>query len=136
MLRNHRTAPLVERVLTVPDDFTVRRSGSHWVVVGHTGLFLIGKAGPSPEVDAERTAMGAHRLRSSLAEVLDSVPFVDPVLVSSVEGHVNGCAMVEPELLESFVAHGPRVVSDPELLAIRTNLPTVVASIERDGGFG
>ena len=136
MLRHQNPAATSsDRVLKVPDGFVVRRSGNHWAVAGPTGLFLVGKAGPVPETDAERTAMGAHRLRTGLAEVLDVVPFVDPVLVSSLEGHVNGCALIEPDLLESFIAHGPRVVSEGELQLIRHHLPGVITSIELDGGL-
>lgn len=136
MLRSNNSGGAVsDRILTLPDGFSVRRSAAHWAVAGHTGLFLIGKAGPDPEADAERTAMGAHRIRTGLAEVLDVVPFVDPVLVSSTEGHVNGCAMVEPEFLESFVANGPTVISEGELQLIRHHLPAVITSIELDGGL-
>lgn len=125
-----------ERVLTLPEGFLVRRSGSHWAVAGHTGLFLVGKAGDNPELAAERTAMGAHRLRNGLAKVLDVVPFVDPILVSAREGQVNGCTMVEADFLESFIAHGPTVISEGELQLLRHHLPVVVTSIEIDGGLG
>jgi hypothetical protein len=99
-------------------------------------LFLVGKVGQDPELAAERTAMGAHRLRNGLAKVLDVVPFVDPILVSAQEGQVNGCTMVEADLLESFIAHGPTVISEGELQLLRHHLPAVVTSIELDGGLG
>lgn len=136
VLRSNASSTAVhERVLTLPEGFLVRRSGSHWAVVGHTGLFLIGKAGDDPEAAAERTAMGAHRIRNGLAKVLDVVSFVDPVLVSAREGHVNGCTMVEADLLESFIANGPTVISEGELQLLRHHLPGVITSIELDGGL-
>lgn len=137
VLRSSPSATEVhERVLTLPEGFLVRRSGSHWAVLGHTGLFLVGKAGDNPESAAERTAMGAHRLRNGLAEVLDVVPFVDPVVVSAREGHANGCTMVEADLLESFIANGPTVISEGELQLLRHHLPATITSIELDGGLG
>lgn len=136
MLRsNISTLGAHDRVLTLPEGFFVRRSGAHWAVAGPTGLFLVGKAGEQPELAAERTAMGAHRLRNGLAAVLDVVPFVDPVLVSAREGHANGCTMVEADLLESFISHGPAVISEGELQLLRHHLPGVMTSIELDGGL-
>ena len=130
------TTEVHERILTLPEGFLVRRSGSHWAVVGPTGLFLVGKVAGNPELAAERTAMAAHRLRNGLAEVLDVVPFVDPLLVSASESHVNGCTMVEADFLESFISHGPRVISEGELQLLRHHVPAVVTSIELDGGLG
>ncbi len=136
MLRSASTATeAYERVLTLPEDFMVRRSGSHWAVLGPTGLFLVGKGGNGPVDAAGQTVMGAHRLRSGLAKVLDVVPFVEPVVVTTFEGHADGCAFVEADLLESFIAHGPTVVSEGELQLLRHHIRGVISSIETDGGL-
>lgn len=136
MLRSSpATSRTHERILTLPEGFFVRRSGSHWAVLGPTGLFLVGKAGDQPELAAERTAVGAHRIRNGLAGVLDVVPFVDPIVVSAREGHVNGCTMVEADLLASFISHGPTVISEGELQLLRHHLPGVMTAIELDGGL-
>ncbi len=122
--------------MTVPDGFVVRRSGGHWAIAGPTGLFLVARERDSIEHSTEHAVMAAHRLRARLAERLDIVPFVDPVVVSVSSANDNhDCAVVEPELLESFLADGPRVISEGELQLIRHHLPAVVTLIEADGGF-
>lgn len=123
------------RVTTLPQGFLVRKTGAHWVVVGPTGLFLVGKAEDNPAQAAERTAMAAHRLRNHLAEVLDVVPFVDPVVVADEPGHELVCAMVRVDLLASFLCSGPEVVNEGELQLLRHHVPAVLTSLELTGGL-
>ncbi len=121
--------------MTLPEDFLVRRTEQLWAVVGPTGLFLVGKAEGHPALAAEQTAMAAHHLRNRLAEVIDIVPFVDPVVVSSEPESGQACAMVELDLLESFLCNGPQVIPEGELQLLRHHLPVVMTSIELDGGL-
>lgn len=136
MLRSTPSAPEVHaRVTTLPEQFLVRRTHDHWAVVGPTGCFLVGKAETNPRLAAERTAMAAHRLRNQLAEVMDIVPFIDPVVVTDEHEPGASCAMVELDLLASFLLGGPVVIPEGELQLLRHHLPTVMTSIELDGGF-
>ncbi len=120
---------------TLPEDFLVRHSDHLWAVVGPTGLFLVAKADENPELTAERTAMAAYHLRNRLAEVLDIVPFVDPVVVCDDPRSGHPCAMVELDLLASFLSTGPVVISEGELQLLRHHLPGVMTAIELDGGL-
>ncbi|MFV0315390.1 MAG: hypothetical protein ACK5O2_00315 [Microthrixaceae bacterium] len=121
--------------MTLPDGYVVRRSGNHWAIAGRTGLFLVARQGDSAETSAQHAILAAHRLRARLAERIDVVPFVDPVVVSATPGEVQDCALVEPDLLESFLVVGPTVISEGELALLRHHLPAAVAIIEADGGF-
>ena len=124
-----------DRVATLPEDFLVRRTDRYWAVVGPTGLFLVGKADSDTDLIAERTAMAAHHFRNRLAEEIDIVPFVDPVVVSSDTESNASCAIVELDLLESFLCHGPEVITEGELQLLRHHVPAVVTGIEADGGL-
>ncbi len=123
--------------MTLPDGYIVRRSSDHWAIGGPTGLFLVARERPDRDSSAEHTVLAAHLLRGRLAERLDIVPFVDPVLVSVDEelGDGHDCAVVDPELLQSFLLDGPTVIPEGELQLIRHHLPAVVSAIEADGGF-
>jgi hypothetical protein len=136
VLRSTPSAPEVHaRVTTLSEDYLVRRTNQHWAVVGPTGLFLVGKAENNPELAAEQTAMAAHHLRSRLAEVVDIVPFVDPVVVSHYPESGQACAIVELDLLESFLCNGPEMIPEGELQLLRHHLPGVMTSIEIAGGL-
>ena len=136
VLRSTPSAPEVHaRVTTLPEEYLVRRVGDHWAIVGPTGLFLVGKGEDQPEFAAGRTATAAHRLRNLLAEAVDVVPFVDPVLVTSEPESGHPCAMVELERLEGFLTSGPQVIPEGELQLLRHHLPAVITEIEIDGGL-
>lgn len=123
-------------VTTLPDSFLVRRSGDLWAVVGPTGLFLVAQSDQSPGQVAERTAIAAHHLRNRLAEVLDTVPFIDAVVVSSRIEQSAACTLIGAPHLESFLTHGPAVIPEGELQLLRHHLPAVLSNIELDGGLG
>jgi hypothetical protein len=136
VLRSTPSAPEVhDRVATLPESFLVRRTDRYWAVVGPTGLFLVGKAGSDTSLVAEQTAMAAHHLRNRLADVLDIVPFVDPVVVSHETDSNQACAIVELDLLESFLRNGPEVIPEGELQLLRHHVPAVVTAIEFDSGL-
>ncbi len=136
VLRSTPSAPEVHaRVTTLPESYLVRRTEQHWAVVGPTGLFLVGKAEDNPTLATEQTAMAAHHLRNRLADVVDVVPFVDPVVVSHQPESGQACAMVELDLLESFLCNGPEIIPEGELQLLRHHLPGVMTSIELAGGL-
>lgn len=121
----------------LPDDFTTRRFADRWVVIGPTGLFLIGVT-ESPSVTLlEQTAIDAHLLRERLAEALDVVPFVEPVVVSHVTstGH-NACAMVEARHLSRLLLNGPMVIAEAELQLLRHHVPAVLTAMETAHEWG
>ena len=95
----------------------------------------MGKAETDTELISEKTAMAAHHFRNRLAEAVDIVPFVDPVVVSTHTDSNHSCAIVELDLLESFLCHGPEVITEGELQLLRHHVPAVVTSIEVDGSF-
>jgi len=136
VLRSTPSAPEVHaRVMTLPEEYLVRRFNDHWVVLGPTGLFLVGKGEGQPDLAAARTAVTAHRLRNRLAEVVEFVPFIDPVVVTSDSESGHPCAMVELDLLEGLLTSGPEVIPEGELQLLRHHLPAVITEIEVDGGL-
>lgn len=118
------------QVMTLPDDYLVRRMHDHWAVVGPTGLFLVGRCEGDPAVCARRTASAAHRLRTSLADVVPWIPFVDAVVVADEERSDLSCTVIEIDQLEAVLTGGARVLDDAGLQLLRHHLPGVVQTIE------
>jgi hypothetical protein len=136
VLRSSPTAPDVEhRVAELPDDFISRRTGERWVVIGPTGLFLIATSTGNAHLLAEQTAIDAHLLRTRLAEVLDLVPFVDPVVCSTEPSESSTCAVVEPRMLTTLLLGGPDVIPESELQLLRHHVPAVLTAMETGGGW-
>lgn len=136
MLKPVSTAQEIETTLAqLPDDFLVRRCGEYWAVIGRTGLFLITTDSPIPRQAAERSVRAANTLRSGLAEVLDLVPFVDPVVVTDDRSFPTRCAIVEPKMITNFLTAGPTVVAEGELQLLRHHVPTALTQIEMNDGF-
>jgi hypothetical protein len=123
------------RVAELPDDFIARRTGDRWVVIGPTGLFLIAATVGDPHMLAEQTAIDAHLLRSRLAEVLDLVPFVDPVVCAAEPSDNMNCAIVEPRMLSALLLGGPEVIPESELQLLRHHVPAVLTAMETGSGW-
>jgi hypothetical protein len=122
-------------VAELPDDFISRRTGDRWVVIGPTGLFLIATATGDPHPLAEQIAIDAHLLRTRLADVLELVPFVDPVLCSCEPSESLTCAVVEPRMLNALLLGGPDVIPESELQLLRHHVPAVLTEMELGGGW-
>lgn len=117
----------------------VRRIRDHWVVVGPTGVFVVGRgdidAGDISEV-ARQTASLAHRLRDRLSESIHWVPFIDALLI--VENQSNGagadegleCTVVAADLLRSVLTSGPESIELMKLHEIKLLLPRLSSELE------
>lgn len=119
----------------LPDDFISRRTGDRWVVIGPTGLFLIATTPGDTHLLAEQTAIDAHLLRTRLADVLELVPFVDPVVCSTEPSESLTCAIVEPRMLTALLLGGPDVIPESELQLLRHHVPAVLTEMETAGGW-
>lgn len=120
----------------LPDAFTVRRTTDRWVIIGPTGLFLVSATDGDPDSAAEQTAMDSHVLRNKLAEVMDMVPFVDPVVVSRDRVSPHGpSTLVEAHLLTALLLGGPPVIGESELQLLRHHVPVVLTTLEANGGW-
>ena len=126
-----RTSTTPDRlVMTLPDDFLVRRCVEHWVVVGPTGLFVIGRSDGDPAASAQRVVAIAHLLRTRLADDLSWVPFVSAVLVADADRHDVACAVVDMDGLGPLLRNGGRQIGDGALHLLRHHVPGVVQQIE------
>lgn len=120
--------------MTLPDDYLVRHCAEHWVVVGPTGLFVVGRS-RGDVVGASSDAVElAHRLRSGLADVLSWVPFVSAVVVADDPRHDMGCPVVDMDGLSPMLQHGGRQIGDGALQVLRHHVPGVVQEIEHERG--
>jgi hypothetical protein len=117
-------------VTTLPDDYLVRRLGDHWVVVGPTGCFVVGRAVEEDSGAPERAAELAVLFRTRLADAVPWVPYVDVVLVGDPERSHPVCTYVEPDLLETVLTNGPAVLDGVALHQLRHHLPGVVQTLE------
>jgi len=119
-------------VLTLSDDFLVRRCFDHWVVVGPSGLFVIVRSDGDAAACAQRAVDHAHVLRSRLADELPWVPFVSAVVVADGDRHDLACPVVDIDDLTPFVQHGGRQIGDGALQLLRHHVPGAVQQIELD----
>ncbi|MBS1838947.1 MAG: hypothetical protein JST64_14735 [Actinobacteria bacterium] len=119
-------------VMTLPDDYLVRRCVDRWVVVGPPGLFVIGRAHGDLEAETRQTASTAHIVRSRLADLLPWVPFVNPVVVADETHHGFSCPVVEVQDLEPVLRSSGRQITDGALQMLRHHVPGVVQDIEFD----
>jgi len=120
------------QVMTLPDDYLVRRLHDHWAVVGPTGLFLVGRCEGDPAQYALRTAAAAHLLRTRLADVVPWVPFIDAVVVADEERTDLSCSVIEVDQLLRVLTDGNVVLDPGALQLLRHHLPGVVQGIEVD----
>jgi hypothetical protein len=120
------------QVMTLPDDYLVRRFRDHWAVVGPTGLFLVGRCEGDTTACALRTAAAAHLLRTRLADVVPWVPFVNAVVVADEERADLACTVIDIDQLEGVLTDGHEVLDPSGLHALRHHLPGVVQGLEVD----
>lgn len=124
--------------MTLPDDYLVRRCIDQWVVVGPTGLFVVGRTAGDPEPDARRAASMAYLVRTRLADVLPWVPFVSAVVVGDEARYGLACPVVEMQDLEQVLRTSGRQIADGALQLLRHHVPGIVQAIEfdRTAAFG
>jgi hypothetical protein len=121
-------------VMTLPDDYLVRRCAEHWVIVGPPGLFVVGRSDGDPAAGADRAVAVAHELRTRLADHLPWVPFVSAVLVADTARHDLACAVVDMDGLGPFLRNGGTQIGDGVLHLLRHHVPGVVQQMELDRG--
>ena len=120
--------------MTLPDDYLVRRCAEHWVIVGPTGLFVVGRSDGDPVASCQRAVAMAHLLRTRLADVLSWVPFVSAVLVADADRHDLACAVVDMDGLGPLLRNGGQQIGDGALHLLRHHVPGVVQQMELDRG--
>lgn len=131
MFRNHaHSRELSRRVAQLPSSHTVRKAADHWVVLGPTGLVVVGRcADDDVAAAAERCAGVAHELRDLLAGVTPWVPFVDAIVVADGEHHDLACTVVQLDLLVTALTVGPVTLDDDELVVLERGLRAVVGTL-------
>lgn len=119
----------------------VRRISDHWVVVGPTGVFVVGR-GDSDIADAARgTATLAHRLRDRLSESIHWVPFVDALVLIENQNSTQGsdlsldCTVVEADQLHSVLTSGPESIDFMKLHEIKLLLPGLAQDLQEPGAL-
>lgn len=111
-------------------DHEVRRVRDHWVVVGPTGIFVVGRARGDVATSAETTSALAHELRAALSEHIPWVPFVDALLVAHGDHSGLACTVVPLDLLVVALTSGG-VSLDPRGMAqVNHHLPFVIRQME------
>lgn len=105
------------------------------MVIGPTGLFLIAECDGDPHLLAEQTAIDAHLLRSRLADVLELVPYVDPIVCSPRRADKDDCAIVHPRMLSTMLLGGHEVIPESELQLLRHHVPAVLTVLETRNGW-
>lgn len=121
-------------VMTLPDDFLVRRCIDQWVVVGPTGLFVVGRSNGDLDASTRRTSSIAHLLRTRLADELPWVPFVSAVVIGDEQHHELSCPVVDMQELGPVLRHSGRQIGEGALQMLRHHVPGVVQAIEFDRG--
>ena len=131
MFRPHPNAREVSRrVARLPLDYAVDRLGDHWIVLGPTGLFVVGRAGDDLTADADVTVALAHRIRSHLSDVMPWVPFIDALVVTADADLSVPCTLVDIATLEMALLSGPISIDEVGLNQLRRHLPSVLEGIE------
>lgn len=134
MFKPRPTASDDRVIMTLPDDYLVRHCVEHWVIVGPTGLFVVGRSrGDIVRASADAIEL-AHQLRSGLADVLSWVPFVSSVVVADEARNDMGCPVVDMDGLGPVLQHGGRQIGDGALQVLRHHVPGVVQQIEHQRG--
>jgi len=118
--------------MTLPDDFLVRRCDEHWIIVGPTGLFAVGRANGDLRTDTRDTVTMARVVRTRLADVVPWVPFVNAVVVGDRDRHDLSCPVVDLDGLVPLIRDGGTQLDDSALHALRHHVPGVVQSIGLD----
>jgi hypothetical protein len=137
VFRPHPNAREVSRrVARLPLDYVVSRLGDHWIVLGPTGLFVVGRAGDDLTLDANTTLALAHRIRAHLSDAMPWVPFIDALLVTAEEDLSVPCTVVDIATLEMALLSGPVSIDDVGLAQLRRHLPTVLERIAASAEVG
>lgn len=118
--------------MTLPDDFLVRRCADQWVVVGPTGLFVVGRANGDPAVSARETVAMARLVRTRLADLVPWVPFVNATVVGDRDRHDLSCPVVDLDGLGPLLRDGGDQLDEIALHGLRHHVPGVVQAIELD----
>lgn len=105
----------------------------HWVVVGPTGIFVVGRAENDVAASAEHTLALAHELRERLGEVTPWVPFVDALVVADREVPDSACTIVDVDMLVRALTVGAPTLDDAALVTLRRHLPTAAAQLSPGG---
>lgn len=137
MFRPHPNAREVSRrVARLPLDYAVSRLGDHWIVLGPTGLFVVGRAGDDLTTDADVTVALAHRIRSQLSDVMPWVPFIDALVVTAEADLSVPCTLVDIATLEMALLSGPVSIDELGLEQLRRHLPAVLERIDAAADLG
>ncbi|HPB44931.1 MAG: hypothetical protein M9952_03060 [Microthrixaceae bacterium] len=113
MFRHSRQTqrPIEDTLRGLPSGFVVYVVEGTYVVVGTTGVFVIAENSIDLHAAAAAAAIGAHRLRSELADALPFVPFVDAIAVGSCATPSDLPALIVPhDMVESTIVGGPTVI--------------------------
>ena len=137
MFRPHPNAREVSRrVARLPLEYAVNRLGDHWIVLGPTGLFVVGRAGDDLTVDADVTVALAHRIRTHLSDAMPWVPFIDALVVTADADLSVPCTLVDIATLEMALLSGPISIDEVGLNQLRRHLPSVLEGIEAAADLG
>jgi len=135
VLLPHSNARDVSRwVARLPMEYLVCRQAEHWVVVGPTGIFVVGGSGEDAVAAAESTRHLAHRIRTALSDLVPWVPFIDALLVSPETDLQVPCTVVELASLEMALLTGSTTIDDEGLEQLRRHVPEVLARLSDGAG--
>lgn len=117
--------------MELPLEYVVQRVDDHWVVVGPTGIFVVGRARGDVAASAERTSALAHELRAALSERISWVPFVDAIVVATGDHGGLACTVVPLDLLVVALTSGGVTIDAVGLAQVQHHLPGTLGEIER-----
>jgi len=104
---------LAETLAGLPDNYRIISLGQGHLVVGPTGMCLVGDGERNLRSVARRLAALARRCRYVLAGELEQAPFVDVLVVASGRGHhVDGASVVSPHMLIHTLTAGPAMLNE------------------------
>lgn len=107
----------------------VRKVADLWLIVGPTGLFVVGQAGSDPLGDARRAVDMAQRLRELLSLRMAWVPFVDALLIGGRPSDEPACPIVRPSMLESVLLDGRSRIELSTMFEVRRYLPGIAQEL-------
>ena len=130
VFRPHPNAREVSRrVARLPLDYFVCRLIEHWIVVGPTGIFVVGRAGDDAATTAGVTLSMAQRIRTELANRIPWVPFIDALIVGGDDDVSLPCTVVNIGTLEMALLSGPVAIDEVGMVQLRQHVPNVLEQI-------
>ena len=126
----HPATGLAESLAELPESYRIVALGPGDLVVGPTGMFLVGDGGRNPRVAASRLARLARRCRQLLASELGRAPFVDVLVVASHRHEVDGASVVSPHILLHTLTVGPALLDDTTVVELASTLDRRTADVE------